>query len=122
MRFPRKGEQMHEGTCVWIGASGAQYTYYIFAIPPNFDANQNGNYIYAKLVENLWQPIYIGQGDLRDRTQNHHKAQCIALNGATRVHAHMNANEQDRPREESDLLGNYTQAYVPIGCNNRLGG
>lgn len=113
---------MHEGTCVWVGASGAQYTYYIFSIPPNFTPNQNGNYIYTKRVENLWQPIYIGQGDLRERTQNHHRAQCIGAKGATHVHAKLTATEAVRTQEESDLLGNYTQAYAPAGCNIRIGG
>jgi hypothetical protein len=123
---PAKESKMHQGTCVWVGASGVQYTYYIFALPPNFDPNfnpnQNGNYIYAKLVENYWQPIYIGQGDLRDRTQNHHKAECIARRSATHVHARLNEREADRKREEADLLANYTQAYAPTGCNERAGG
>ena len=113
---------MHQGTCVWNGASGAQYTYYIFAAPPNFSASQDGNYIYSKLVENYWQPIYIGEGDLRDRTENHHRAECLAKKGATHVHAHLNASQQDRRREESDLLAGYIQAYVPAGCNIRPGG
>ena len=113
---------MHEGTCVRIGASRAQYTYYIFAIPANFNANQNGNYIYTKIVTNAWQPIYIGEGDLREREQNHHKASCIALRGATHIHAHLNAKKADRTSEESDLLGRYTQAYAPTGCNERIGG
>jgi hypothetical protein len=113
---------MHEGTCVWAGASGAQYTYYIFAIPPNFDPNQNGNYIYAKKINNLWHPVYIGQGDLRDRTENHHKANCIALKGASHVHAKLTATESARANEESDLLASYTNAYAPNGCNQRQGG
>jgi hypothetical protein len=121
MRFPRKGEQMPE-TCVWTGTSSTQYPYYIFAIPPNFNRNQNGNYIYAKVVNNAWSPIYIGQGDLRDRTQNHHQAECIARKGSTHVHAHLNEREAGRKREETDLLANYPQAYAPTGCNERVGG
>jgi hypothetical protein len=113
---------MHEGICVWTGASGAKYTYYIYAIPPNFDPNQDGNYIYTKRVENLWQPIYIGQGDLRDRTLNHHRAVCIAGKGATHVHAQLNADEAARTRQEADLLANYAQAYTPAGCNIKAGG
>jgi len=53
---------MNPGPCIWVGASGVQYTYYISGLLPNFDPNQNGNYIYCKKVNNLWSPIYIGQG------------------------------------------------------------
>jgi hypothetical protein len=118
----QRREKMHEGTCEWTGASGAKYNYYIFAIPPNFDPNQNGNYIYTKIVNNLWTPIYIGQGDLRDRTTNHHKANCIASKGATHVHAKLTATEAARKSEEADLLAMYTNAYAPNGCNEKLGG
>jgi hypothetical protein len=113
---------MNEGPGIWVGASGVQYTYYIFGLLPNFDPNQNGNYIYCKKVNNLWSPIYIGQGDLRDRTENHHEVECIACKGATHVHAHRNEREADRKREEADLLANYPQAYAPTGCNEKAGG
>lgn len=32
-----------------------------------FFSNEDGNYIFAKLVNNKWQPIYIGQGVLGER-------------------------------------------------------
>ena len=65
-------------TCTWVGESGTRYTYYICELPASFKENQNGNYIYSKKnTEGKWVPIYIGQGDLKDRTENHHQADCI---------------------------------------------
>lgn len=109
--------------CKWIGASGTQYTYYIWVLPASFSENQDGNYIYSKKsTQGNWIPIYIGQGDLKDRTENHHQAGCISRKGATHIHVHLNPNEADRLAEESDLLANYTNAYQPSGCNVKKGG
>jgi hypothetical protein len=110
-------------TCVWTGKSGTRYTYWVYPLPATFEPNQLGNYIYTrKDSQGYWQPIYIGQGDLNDRANNHHQAACIRQKGATHFHCHKNATEQARLVEERDLLANYTQAYVPTGCNERLGG
>lgn len=85
----------------------------------------DGNYIYAKKnAEGLWVPVYIGQGNLADRSDltKHHKGACIRVKGATHIHAHINADETERQAEEDDLLANYTQAYKPVGCNEKIGG
>lgn len=110
-------------SCLWTGVSGKQYLYYVYPLAMNFHKNQNGNYIYAKTVDNAWHPVYIGQGGLRDCCcDTHPKARYAVLKGATRVHAHLNATEAERVSEEADLLANYQQAYAPIGCNEGLGG
>lgn len=110
-------------TVNWIGASGKSYTYHVWPLPVDFNPNQNGNYIYSKLSQdNKWIPVYIGQGDLKDRTEHHHKAACIRSKGATHVHVHTNSVEANRLAEERDLLANYTYAYDPYGCNEKTGG
>ncbi len=79
--------------------------------------------MYTKIVNNKWIPIYIGEGDLQTRiSDSHHKANCIKEKGATHVHVHLNANEQMRLNEEQDLLANFTNAYMPVGCNEKEGG
>jgi len=114
---------MADPTCTWNGASGKKYLYHVKTLPVTFTPNQNGNYIYTKLVGNKWSPIYIGQGDLGDRIgPNHQQANCIEKKGATHVHTHLNSVEKNRTDEESDLLANYTNAYAPNGCNERIGG
>ncbi len=111
-------------TCNWIGESGTSYHYFVHPLPANFKPDQPGNYIFAKLnAENRWLPIYIGQGDLGDRvTGNHHQWDCIRRKGATHVHVHTNSTESARRSEEIDLLKHYTNAYTPIGCNEKEGG
>lgn len=111
-------------TCNWIGTSGARYTYYIYELPTSFNPNQNGNYIYAKKnIKNKWVPVYIGQGDLADRSgPSHHRADCIKRKNATHFHCSLNPREADRIKEEKDLLSQYTNAFEPKGCNERTGG
>ena len=110
-------------TVNWIGTSGQRYKYYIYNLPANFNPNQDGNYIYSKLnANNKWVPIYIGQGDLKERIENHHQAACIARKGATHIHVHLNSKKEDRINEEKDLLANYTSAHQPTGCNESTGG
>jgi hypothetical protein len=106
-------------TCNWVGKSGHQYTYYVYARHPNIDPGQDGNYIYAKKnSEGRWVPVYIGEGDLSKRAStDHHRAECIDLKKATHVHLHLNARKEDRRAEEQDLLANYTNALTPHGCN-----
>ncbi len=107
-------------TCNWIGKSGKSYLYYVWSLPQTFNNDQNGNYIFAKLVNNLWIPIYIGQGDIGQRVSNyHHKYACILNKGATHVHVHLNSIQMYRESEETDLLGYYTNTFEPIGCNER---
>jgi len=66
--------------------------------------------------------IYIGQGDLKDRVENHHQAACIERKGATHIHVHLNGRHADWVAEEQDLLANYSNAYQPTGCNEKKGG
>ena len=110
--------------CIWTGASGTHYTYFVWLLPASFDPNQDGNYIFSKKNDQeRWVPIYIGQGDLADRvSDNHHQANCIRNKGATHVHVHLNPKEEDRTGEEEDLLARYTNAYKPYGCNEKEGG
>ena len=110
--------------CIWIGASGKRYEYGVHALPVTFNPNQDGNYIYAKLnSQRQWVPVYIGEGDLADRSSdNHHQTACIKSKGATHFHEHLNANQDDRRAEEQDLLARYTNSYKPVGCNERPGG
>ena len=84
-----------------------------------------GNYIFSnRNNQNRWVPIYIGEGNLKDRVSSgvHHQAACIERKGATHVHAHLTRTKEDSQAEEEDLLERYTNAYQPYGCNQRPGG
>ena len=111
-----------ENTCVWEGASGQEYKYWLHDLPTSFKAGQDGNYIYCKIENDAWVPIYIGQGDVGTRISDHHQAQCIARKGATHIHVHTRKSKQARLDEESDLLAAHPEAYAPTGCNQKAGG
>ena len=107
-------------TCNWVGASGKNYKYFIYSIPPDFNNGQPGNYIFVKLSnDQKWIPIYIGETkDLGERFDGHHKMSCIKRKGATHIHVHLNFGGEDvRKKEEQDLLDHYTNAHEPNGCN-----
>ncbi len=114
----------NNNSVIWKGASGKGYTYWIYSIPASFNPRQNGNYIYTKVVNNMWTALYIGQGDLSERTNidNHHQSRCLKSKGATHVHVHLNASEANRTAEEKDLLAKHLEAYQPTGCNEKAGG
>ena len=96
----------HQGTTVWVGASGTEYKYWIYPIGTNFK-DEPGNYIYAKAIpQGHWAPIYIGEtSSLHDRLADHEKLPCVNSHGGTHVHAHITSGgRQARLAEESDLL------------------
>jgi hypothetical protein len=101
-------------TVTWQGASGTRYTYYAYPIGTTFLPGP-GNYCFAKVgADGRWAALYFGQtGDLSDRFESHHKADCARRRGATHIHAHVNdGGEASRLREEADLIA----AYKPP-CN-----
>ena len=106
-------------TCTWTGASGKKYIYQIRTRHPQLTPNEPGNYIYAKRDQHgRWLPIYIGQGNLTQRAAvDAHSIACIDAKGATHVHLHVNYDQGDRLEEVKDLLANFSQAFVPDGCN-----
>jgi len=118
----KRGASSLTNQCVWVGASGTRYVYMVYQLPKKFMDHQHGNYIYCKIVDNAWVPVYIGHGDLSHLVgENHHRIKCIQQRGGTHVHVRYNEHEKDRLREEVDLLGHYPQAYSPAGCNMKAG-
>ncbi len=109
-------------TCDWFGASGKSYTYHIHDIDFVPAADQDGNYIFAKVVKDVWNAVYVGEGDLKERIAAAKDDGCVTKKGATHIHAHKNGNEKARKAEESDVLEGNPEAYVPTGCNKRIGG
>ena len=113
---------MAEPEIYWTGASQKRYGYWSYPLLFTCNAGQNGNYIFTKVVNNVWVPIYIGQGDLNERINDPTHSECAAAKGATHVHVHTNSSEQDRLVEEADILANHPNAYAPTGCNEKIGG
>ena len=91
--------------CVWTGASGASYTYYVRPRGAALAPNQMGNYIYAKKdSDEQWTPLRIGKGDLALSS----KPELLDSAGATHMHMHLTFTEEARLTEERDLLKRYS--------------
>ena len=106
----------------WQGSSGKEYGYWVHKLPYSCDPNQDGNYIFAKFVNNTWSAVYIGQGDINERVNDETHYECAISKGATHVHVHTKPLESDRQAEEKDLLKGNPEAYSPSGCNEKAGG
>ena len=92
----------------WYGSSGTGYSYTVYPLDQTW-ADVPGNYIFAKVVDGKWFPIYIGEtGSLSDRLGPHHeKWTCGLREGMTHIHAHGSSESVAvRRAEESDLLAN----------------
>ena len=109
-------------TVDWTGASGKKYTYHVHDL--NFDPNpnQDGNYIFEKVVNSVWNAVYVGEGDLKERIAAAKRDGCVTRKAATHIHAHLNGSEKNRKAEEADILAGNPEAYEPTGCNKKTGG
>ena len=108
---------MSEQTVQWKGVSGRTYDYWVYPINTTFK-DQPGNYTYAKKNSaGRWVAVYIGQTvSLAQRIANHEREEAAVRKGATHMHAHLSAyDEQSRRDEEADLI----RAYHPP-CNEQL--
>jgi hypothetical protein len=111
---------MSDETSLWIGASGAKYTYYVYERHPDI-TKRMGIFIYSKKNhQDLWVPVFIGGGDLSVRA-NADPGLIARINarGATHVLLRVNSVEADRNGEIADLLKRYQNAFEPDGCHIR---
>lgn len=94
------------------GASGASYTFQVFAWGTAF---KSLGAVYVVLRTATDGIIYIGQtGDLSERFDNHHKAPCFSRYGRTHIGVLMEGLESRRLAIETDLV----RAHQPP-CNGQ---
>jgi len=101
-------------TAIWTGKSAARYKYWVYQLGTSMK-QVDGNYIYARSYQRAdgnwyWKAIYIGEGNLSDRSDldSHHRGDCIRINRATHFHAHTNASNKARLDEETDLRASHS--------------
>lgn len=113
---------MENEKIIWTGKSGNKYTFTIYPKQTNFK-EIDGNYILAKNINTGWEAVYIGEGDLKSRTQDQEHLKCAEKKGFTHYHVHANTNEKQRKSEESDLIeGNTECLFENGGCNKTIDG
>lgn len=99
------------GDGTFVGASGSGYTFTAYTLDQAFNP-VGAVYVITKRTPKPQGGgnhdfIYIGQtGDLSERFDNHHKAACFKKNGANCICVHVNSNEQQRFKIETDLCRN----------------
>ena len=117
MRPKRAGRRRQPS---WTGAAGTSYRFWVYPLGCRFLPGQAGTYIIARRRAGGWDPLYIGQGDLDNRSRHHHQADCLRSRGATHIHARAGADEPRRIAERDDLLAAHPAAEAPLGCNERF--
>ena len=105
------------GTLTLKGKSGRKYEFDVYSIDSDFP-RVAAVYAVTKRTRKAdggltHHVIYFGQtGNLPERFDDHHKADCFARNGANCVCVHRDSNEASRLKKEADLVA----AYNPT-CN-----
>lgn len=67
-----------------------------------------GIYIFCKVENGIWHPLYIGQTDnFSDRLPNHERRQEAIRSGASHIHARVVQNAAERDQIEKILIQTY---------------
>jgi predicted GIY-YIG superfamily endonuclease len=107
------------GTVNWTGASRKSYSFDVYTLDTRFNEAECV-YLYTKTVNNVYQPIYVGQtSQLATRLDQHANGdedsdKCIQRSGATHLHVHLLKLESSRFTVETDIRNNYKWS-----CNMR---
>ena len=111
--FLLKGQNMGKvGTINWTGMSRKTYCFEVWTLDTKF-IEVECVYIYTKAVNNIWQPIYVGQTSQLSTRLNGHaygdtdSDKCIQKSGATHLHILQLKPESARFNVETDLRNNY---------------
>ena len=100
-------------TVTFTGKSGKKYEFNVYPMDEGFKA-VGAVYVITRRIKDpdgshAHKRIYTGEtGDLSERFDDHHKAQCFRDNNANCVCTHVDNDKQSRLAKETDLLGNYT--------------
>lgn len=89
------------------GESGAKYDFEVYPWGTTFN-QVGGLYLVLKKQATNYGILYIGQtGNLSERFDNHHQAQCFNRNGKTHIAVRGEGSEQKRFSIETDLIRKY---------------
>lgn len=91
-----------------IGASGTRYSFYVFDLNTQFKPSGGVYAVTRSSGGQTHQVIYVGQsGDLSERFDTHHKADCFRRHGSNHICAMVERNEKTRLDIEADLIAAY---------------
>ena len=104
-------------TLTITGRSGKQYVFTIYDINTTFKVVA-GLYLFTRLLEDkkTHKYIYLGiTNDLSARFGNHHKDDCIKMNGSTHISICLVSDQAARENAEKDIL-----AAINTTCNEKM--
>ena len=93
------------GTFTLTGQSGQQYQFDAFPWDTEFEATGAVYYVSKRTDAGDHTSIYVGQtGDISERFDNHHKADCFRRHGRNCISGHVDSSETSRLAKEDDLI------------------
>jgi hypothetical protein len=117
---------METGTSKWIGISGIVYEFTDYTLDTVFRENVIGNYAFSNKIPKeegyTLNPIYIGEGVLKDRISFRLNEGKVQEKRCNCVSVRILKIGEDSKQIEEDLLAAYPAAYIPTGCNIKEGG
>lgn len=97
--------------CVFTGATGKEYEYFVYEWGAEFNSDDPGNYAFTcRSADKKHKVLYFGQTKtLQGRCcDDHHKWEAAEEMGVTHILVHRSdASEKVRCAEESDLIARY---------------
>ena len=101
---------MTQEQATWHGLSGNPYVFTVYDLNTNW-YDVGGVYIFAKIENRKWVPIYIGEThSFKERlVRSHEKWDCALRRGMTHIHALRIDDSRRRKAVERDLIDNYGQ-------------
>ena len=100
------------GTITLRGLSGNKYDFNVYKWGTGFKGFGAVYYISKRVVKSdgtvSHKKIYIGQtGNMSDRFDDHHKAQCFVDNGVNSISIHQDDDKDSRLEKEADLISTH---------------
>lgn len=90
------------------GASGTRYNFDVYRWGTSFKSLGAVYSVLKKNTNGRYNVLYVGQtGNLDERFDNHHRADCFTRNGRTHIGIHLESSEQTRLSKERDLINHY---------------
>ena len=101
------------GAIKLTGWSGMEYNFEVYSLDTSFES-VGAVYAITKRTARIdgsgtHDIVYIGQtGDLSERFDDHHQADCFKRHMANCVSIHLDDNETSRLAKEADLIGKFS--------------
>lgn len=103
-------------TVNWPGLSGTSHSFQSYPVDSSWNS-VGAVYIFAKIENNSWVPVYIGKtNDLANRHADHEREAAAKIMGAWHLHVKVVTTEAERSLIEQDLIAGWNP---PLNVQHR---